>query len=204
MRAAAGFNAHDALGVQRAGHGEQALVFFGVDVVGDDNDVPALAHGFAEHFNQGGFAGADGPPTPTRKGGRRLVRWGMWCRAECGMVMAQHHARSVRESRHQRKVHSALDPTWSSMVRSMMSNRALNMETVNIYDAKRRLSQIVDTAAGGQDVVVARNGKPLVRITRLQAVKPAITLGLLKGTLVVPDDFDLPLAAEVQAGFEGR
>lgn len=78
------------------------------------------------------------------------------------------------------------------------------METVNIYDAKTRLSQLVDAAAGGEDVVVARNGKPLVRITRLKAEKRVITLGLLKGRLVVPDDFDAPLPADVLAGFEGR
>ena len=77
------------------------------------------------------------------------------------------------------------------------------METVNIYDAKTRLSQLVDTAAAGQDVVVARNGKPLVRITRLNPEKRAITLGLLKGRLVVPEDFDAPLPASVVASFEG-
>ncbi len=97
-----------------------------------------------------------------------------------------------------------LDQTWLGVIRFNLSSRASNMETVNIYDAKTRLSQLVDTAAGGQDVVVARNGKPLVRITRLQAAKPAITLGLLKGRLVVPEDFDAPLPAEVLAGFEGR
>ena len=43
------------------------------------------------------------------------------------------------------------------------------METVNIYEAKTRLSQLVDKAASGEDVVVSRNGKPLVRITRLDA-----------------------------------
>ena len=97
-----------------------------------------------------------------------------------------------------------LDQTWLGVIRFNLSSRASNMETVNIYDAKTRLSQLVDTAAGGQDVVVARNGKPLVRITRLQAAKPAITLGLLKGRLVVPEDFDALLPAEVLAGFEGR
>lgn len=42
------------------------------------------------------------------------------------------------------------------------------MESVNIYEAKTRLSQLVDKAAGGQDVVVSRNGKPLARITGLE------------------------------------
>jgi antitoxin (DNA-binding transcriptional repressor) of toxin-antitoxin stability system len=78
------------------------------------------------------------------------------------------------------------------------------METVNIYDAKTRLSQLVDKAAAGEDVVVSRNGKPLVRITRLQADKPPIRFGLLEGKLRVPADFDAPLPDEVLAAFEGR
>lgn len=76
------------------------------------------------------------------------------------------------------------------------------METVNIYDAKTRLSQLVDQAAAGKDVVVSRNGKPLVRITRLEARKRRIRFGLLKGKLAIPADFDAPLPDQVLAGFE--
>jgi prevent-host-death family protein len=78
------------------------------------------------------------------------------------------------------------------------------MDSVNIYDAKTRLSQLVDTAAAGQDVVVSRNGKPLVRITRLEDSKRSITFGVLKGKLKIPADFDAPLAAAALADFEGR
>lgn len=78
------------------------------------------------------------------------------------------------------------------------------METVNIYDAKTRLSQLVDKAASGEDVVVSRNGKPLVRITRLESAKRRVKFGLLKGKLTVPADFDAPLPDDVLAGFEGR
>jgi prevent-host-death family protein len=78
------------------------------------------------------------------------------------------------------------------------------METVNIYEAKTRLSQLVDKAAAGEDVVVSRHGKPLARITRLEAPKRRIRFGLLKGKLEIPEDFDAPLPADVAAGFEGR
>ena len=78
------------------------------------------------------------------------------------------------------------------------------METVNIYEAKTRLSQLVDKAASGEDVVVSRNGKPLVRITRLVGSKRRIKFGLLKGKLSVPADFDAPLPDDVLAGFAGR
>ena len=44
------------------------------------------------------------------------------------------------------------------------------MESVNIYAAKTRFSELVDKAAAGQDVVISRHGKPVARLTRLQAL----------------------------------
>jgi len=78
------------------------------------------------------------------------------------------------------------------------------MEPVNIYDAKTRLSQLVDAAAAGEDVVVCRNRKPLVRITRLEAPQRRIRFGVLKGRVTVAPDFDAPLPDAVLAGFEAR
>jgi prevent-host-death family protein len=78
------------------------------------------------------------------------------------------------------------------------------VESVNIYDAKTRLSQLVDRAASGEDVVVSRNGKPLVRITTLADPKRRIRFGLLKGRVKIAPDFDAALPGEVLAGFEGR
>jgi prevent-host-death family protein len=78
------------------------------------------------------------------------------------------------------------------------------MEAVNISDAKTRLSQLVDKAAGGEDVIVSRNGKPLVRITRLEGAKRQIRFGVLKGKIRIAKDFDAPLPEDVLAAFEGR
>ena len=78
------------------------------------------------------------------------------------------------------------------------------METVNIYEAKTRLSELVDRAVAGDDVVVSRNGKPLVRITKLEASKRPIKFGVLKGKVRIAKDFDAPLPADVIADFEGR
>jgi len=78
------------------------------------------------------------------------------------------------------------------------------METVNIYDAKTRLSQLVDKAAAGEDVVVSRNGKPLVRITQLEGPKRLVKFGVLKGKVRIAADFDAPLPSNVLAAFEGR
>jgi prevent-host-death family protein len=78
------------------------------------------------------------------------------------------------------------------------------METVNIYEAKTRLSQLVDEAAAGRDVVVSRNGKPLARITRLHSARRPVRFGVLRGKVSVPPDFDAPLPDDVLASFEGR
>ncbi len=78
------------------------------------------------------------------------------------------------------------------------------MDTVNIYDAKTHLSRLIDRAAAGEDIVLSRHGKPLVRITRLEPAKRQIRFGLLKGQVRVAADFDAPLPDEVLAGFEGR
>ena len=78
------------------------------------------------------------------------------------------------------------------------------MDPVNIYEAKTRLSQLVDIAAAGEDVVIGRNGKPLVRITRLDEPIRRIRFGVLKGKVKIAKDFDAPLPDDVLAGFEGR
>ncbi len=78
------------------------------------------------------------------------------------------------------------------------------MGTVNVYDAKTHLSQLLDKAASGEDVVVCRNGKPVARITRLESGKRPIKFGVLKGKLRVADDFDAPLPDHILAEFEGR
>jgi prevent-host-death family protein len=80
----------------------------------------------------------------------------------------------------------------------------MSTEAVNIYEAKTKLSQLVDKAAAGEDVVVSRNGKPLARITRLEPPRRRIRFGVLKGKIRIARDFDAPLPDEVLAGFEGR
>ena len=77
------------------------------------------------------------------------------------------------------------------------------METVNIYDAKTHLSQLVDKVVASEDVVVSRNGKPLVRITRLESGRRPIRFGVPKGKVKITRDFDAPLPSNVLAEFEG-
>lgn len=76
------------------------------------------------------------------------------------------------------------------------------MKTVNIYEAKTRLSQLVAEVASGEDVVIARAGRPVARLTRLQKTARKRCLGLLDGRFRIPDDFNRPLPKDVVRAFE--
>jgi prevent-host-death family protein len=76
--------------------------------------------------------------------------------------------------------------------------------TVNIYEAKAKLSKLVDLASQGEDIIIARNGKPAARLTMLKPEKLPVRFGLLKGEIWIADDFDAPLPDDILAGFEGR
>ena len=81
------------------------------------------------------------------------------------------------------------------------------MQTVNIYEAKTKLSKLVDLASSGTDVVIARNGKPVARLTALENAQEKksrrmMGFGALEGKGWIADDFDAPLPPEVQALFE--
>jgi prevent-host-death family protein len=71
------------------------------------------------------------------------------------------------------------------------------MTVVNIYDAKTRLSKLIEEAEAGNDVVIARGGKPVARLTRLGSSKRKLKFGVLKGRVKVAADFDAPLPGEL-------
>ncbi len=81
------------------------------------------------------------------------------------------------------------------------------MPIVNIYNAKTQLSKLVDLASSGTDVVIARAGKPVARLTALEKRKGnrrMVGFGALEGKGWIADDFDAPLPDEILAQFEGR
>ncbi len=80
------------------------------------------------------------------------------------------------------------------------------MQTVNIHAAKTQLSRLVDVAAAGQEIIIARAGKPVAKLVPLTGpqLRPRRRLGRLTSQLRVPADFDAPLPDEVLDGFEGR
>jgi prevent-host-death family protein len=75
------------------------------------------------------------------------------------------------------------------------------MVTVNIHEAKAQLSRLVDRAARGEPFVIAKAGKPLVKVSALDAPAAAPRLGFLAGEIEVPDDFDRMAQREVEALF---
>ena len=77
------------------------------------------------------------------------------------------------------------------------------MKKVNIYEAKTRLSQLVEEVASGQDIVIARAGRPVARLTRLSGASRKRRLGVLDGQFRIPDDFNRPLPDDVLRSFEG-
>jgi len=75
------------------------------------------------------------------------------------------------------------------------------MVTVNIHQAKTQLSKLVDQASKGEAFVIAKAGKPLVKVSALDAPAAPRRLGFLKGEIEVPRDFDRMGAAEIAALF---
>jgi len=82
------------------------------------------------------------------------------------------------------------------------------MRRVNMHEAKTHLSRLVDEAAAGEPFLICKAGRPMVRVTPLEAGDPAVAprrrLGLLAGQCQVPDDFDRMAADEIADLFEGH
>ena len=77
------------------------------------------------------------------------------------------------------------------------------MVTVNIHEAKTQLSKLVDQAVKGEAFVIAKAGKPLVKVAALDAPPTPQRLGFLSGEIDVPDDFNSMGEAEITALFGG-
>lgn len=79
------------------------------------------------------------------------------------------------------------------------------MTMVNIHAAKTNLSNLIERVEAGEEIVIARAGRPVARLTPVATKDQSPrTLGLLGGRYAVPDDFNDPLPDEIQALFEGR
>ncbi len=79
------------------------------------------------------------------------------------------------------------------------------MTTINIHDAKTQLSRLVDQAAKGKPFIIAKAGKPLVKVTALDTPtgKQMRRLGFLIGPFSIPDDFDTMGQRQIERMFGG-
>jgi prevent-host-death family protein len=79
-----------------------------------------------------------------------------------------------------------------------------HMQTVNIHDAKTNFSRLVDSAAAGEEIIIAKAGKPTARLVPMERVKVKRVFGSLAGKVRIADDFDSPLPDEMLDLFEGK
>jgi len=68
---------------------------------------------------------------------------------------------------------------------------------VNIYDAKTRLSQLVDRAAEGEEIIIARSGRPVARLVAWRQPRSERKMGRLRGRIRIRRDFDDPLPPDL-------
>ena len=80
------------------------------------------------------------------------------------------------------------------------------MDTYNIHEAKTHLSRLVEMAAKGEVFVIAKAGKPLVKVVPINEppARPTQRIGFLKGVFVIPDDFKAFGREEIEAMFYGK
>jgi prevent-host-death family protein len=78
------------------------------------------------------------------------------------------------------------------------------MKTYNVHAAKTHLSRLIEEAAAGEEVVIARAGKPVARLLPFEPRAEPRRPDLLKGKIWIADDFDDPLPEEIMAAFRGE
>ena len=78
------------------------------------------------------------------------------------------------------------------------------MKTINVHQAKTQLSRLLEEVAAGQEIIIAKAGKPIARLVPLRAAPEKRQLGILEGKLTVTPDFDTPLPDTILGPFEER
>ncbi len=76
--------------------------------------------------------------------------------------------------------------------------------TVNIHEAKTHLSRLVDQAAKGHEFIIAKAGKPMVRVVAINPIDGRRALGGLAGKFTLPEDIKASFADDIDAMFYGK
>jgi prevent-host-death family protein len=69
---------------------------------------------------------------------------------------------------------------------------------INVHEAKTHLSKLLERVAMGEEVIIAKAGKPVAKLVAIQSERPGFKLGSAQGEFVVPDDFNDPLPKEIE------
>ncbi|MDB5757390.1 MAG: Prevent host death protein Phd antitoxin [Burkholderia sp.] len=77
------------------------------------------------------------------------------------------------------------------------------MRTINVDQAKSQLFELIEAVGRGEEIVIAKGGKPVARLVPIQSMKMERTPGALRGKIYIAEDFDAPLANTRQAGYDG-
>lgn len=77
------------------------------------------------------------------------------------------------------------------------------MTTVNIHEAKTQLSRLIERAVHGEPFIIAKAGKPLVKVIAIETVAGTGRLGFMAGQINVPDDFDRMGTEDIEHLFGG-
>jgi prevent-host-death family protein len=75
---------------------------------------------------------------------------------------------------------------------------------VNVHEAKTHLSRLLERVEAGEEVVIARAGKPVARLVPVEQSRKRRVPGGWKGLIVIHDDFDAPLPEDIAAVFRGE
>lgn len=76
-------------------------------------------------------------------------------------------------------------------------------KTMNLYEAKTHLSELVDRASAGEEIIIAKAGRPKARLVPLEKISRPRKPGIWTGKVWIADDFDAPLPDEILSGFHG-
>ena len=99
----------------------------------------------------------------------------------------------MSDNRYYVNCYKQVEPSWGLLLDLVHALVHYSFMEVNIHEAKTHLSKLLERVALGEEVIIAKAGKPVARLVAIKAKRGPRPLGLAKGEFVVPDDFDAPL-----------
>ena len=78
------------------------------------------------------------------------------------------------------------------------------MNRINIHQAKTQFSRLVERVAGGEEIIIAKSGKPVARLVPYAPKRATRRPGAMRGKIRIKKNFDAPLPKEILASFEGK